>query len=67
MTLEEVGRNYLDAAEKIRIQITGLRPLLEIYRDDKLNTLKQRILILYRIGRHYRAVGNCILKLNAAC
>lgn len=66
MTLEEVGFEYLGEAENIRKQITGLRPLLEIYRDDKLNSLKNRIYILYRLGRLYNEIGNNILKLVAA-
>lgn len=65
MTLEEVGFEYLGEAENIRKQITGLRPLLEIYRDDKLNSLKNRIYILYRLGRLYNEIGNNILKLVA--
>ena len=65
MTLEEVGFEYLGEAENIRAQITGLRPLLEIYRDDKLNSLKSRIYILYRLGRLYNEIGKNILKLNA--
>ena len=65
MTLEEVGFEYLGEAENIRTQITGLRPLLEIYRDDKLNSLKSRIYILYRLGRLYNEIGKNILKLNA--
>ena len=66
MTLEEVGFEYIGEAENIRKQITGLRPLLEIYRDDKLNSLKNRIYILYRLGRLYNEIGNNILKLVAA-
>lgn len=66
MTLKEVGLEYLGEAENIRKQITGLRPLLEIYRDDKLNSLKSRICILYRLGRLYNEIGKNILKLSAA-
>ena len=66
MTLEDVGFEYLAEAENIREQITGLRPLLEIYRDDKLNSLKNKIYTLYRLGRFYNEVGKNILKLNEA-
>ena len=66
MTLEEVGFEYLGEAENIRKQITGLRPLLEIYRDDKLNSLKNRIYILYRLGKLYNEIGKNILRLSAA-
>ena len=66
LTLEEVGFEYLSQAENIRTQITGLRPLLEIYRDDKLNSLKNKIYILYRLGRLYSEIGKNILSLGAA-
>lgn len=63
MNLNELGNKYLAEAESIRKRITGLRPLLEIYRGDELNTLKSRIWILYRLGKKYNSIGSGLLKL----
>lgn len=64
MTLEEIGNEYLEEAESIRNRITGLRPLLEIYRDDELNSLKSKIWVLYRLGKNYFETGKRILNMS---
>lgn len=61
MTLEELGNNYISQANRVKNEITGLRPLLLIYRDDRLNDLKNRILVLYRLGRYYNYLGQKLL------
>lgn len=60
MYLNELANEYLLRAERIKQEITGLRPLLLIYRGDRLETLKNRIWILYRTGKAYSFFANAL-------
>ena len=57
MTLSEIGAEFLKESVRIKNKIKGLEPLLMIYRDDDLDTLKRRILILKRLSEECEILG----------